>query len=554
MIVDRTFCNLGAVAQYLVGGWTRPGLAIFTCWNTDVRENYLNSTCPKVLCSDVDDEIIAEPGSLKAGIAVSLEFGDEQCVRPTLPFEYAVAEAIDVSPPPFGSNSRSREESLASSLSPPPSLSAFLPRAFEETSRASTEDGIQVGSSGGSSFFDKLSEAHVVHFSQCLRRIAKRARAIERLSKRGNATHGDDSGNSAVLSSAAGLRGRPTNVDDATYSTKSAMQGSGSWKLATLAGGSANSSPGSPPSVSEAGGGLIDDAELDDVEGGSSAVACMDHETDDGIEPDESGDGTEWSWAFENGPKNDQQYADDRGNESLGVQSPHSSPRHNDSSTQPHKHPNDPNCNPWLDGGQMLHPLQRVWWLAARCDGRCGQLLGHAAARGLPWVRARIASLVVWKGAERVTEISRCDPYLDDPRCLSVSQVSEELDRIFSQVESSATLGDSSPSSSASSSSSSGSSGSGSACSVEISQTDLQEVFFVAGMFRYLASRLRISAGQAETDTSLKNRLGSLIPLHCGHNAPYSEEEQTMLIYHIEKTIRSWNVHQSERNEAERIK
>ena len=58
LIVDRTFCNLGAVAQYLVGGWTRPGLALFTCWNTDVRENYLSADCPKVLCSDVDDEII----------------------------------------------------------------------------------------------------------------------------------------------------------------------------------------------------------------------------------------------------------------------------------------------------------------------------------------------------------------------------------------------------------------------------------------------------------------------------------------------------------------
>merc|ERR1711871_636495 len=102
------------------------------------------------------------------------------------------------------------------------------------------------------------------------------------------------------------------------------MEGSGSWKLATLAGGSANSPLGAPPSGSEAGGGLIDDAELDDVEGGSSAVALMDHETNDGIEPDESCDGTEWSWAFENGPENDQQYAAERGNESLSVQSPYS--------------------------------------------------------------------------------------------------------------------------------------------------------------------------------------------------------------------------------------
>ena len=93
LIVDRTFTNLGAVAQYLVGGWTRGGIKIFTCWNTDNISNYKAAACYKVICSDVDDEIIAEPGSLKSGLAMSLELGDLELVQPSNPREYAISEA-----------------------------------------------------------------------------------------------------------------------------------------------------------------------------------------------------------------------------------------------------------------------------------------------------------------------------------------------------------------------------------------------------------------------------------------------------------------------------
>lgn len=34
---------------------------------------------------------------------------------------------------------------------------------------------------------------------------------------------------------------------------------------------------------------------------------------------------------------------------------------------------------------------------------RCGQLLGHATAKGLPWVRAWACSLVVWAGPTTTT-------------------------------------------------------------------------------------------------------------------------------------------------------
>ena len=41
-----------------------------------VRENYLGAACAKVPAATSTTKIIAEPGSLKAGVAVALEFGD----------------------------------------------------------------------------------------------------------------------------------------------------------------------------------------------------------------------------------------------------------------------------------------------------------------------------------------------------------------------------------------------------------------------------------------------------------------------------------------------
>mmetsp|Transcript_7798 Transcript_7798/g.18794 ORF Transcript_7798/g.18794 Transcript_7798/m.18794 type:complete len:912 (+) Transcript_7798:200-2935(+) len=70
LICDRTFCNLEAVAQRLVGGWSGyavRGLAPF--WSTDVAGDFLAADCRKVVATDSADAIIADPSSLKAGIA-----------------------------------------------------------------------------------------------------------------------------------------------------------------------------------------------------------------------------------------------------------------------------------------------------------------------------------------------------------------------------------------------------------------------------------------------------------------------------------------------------
>ena len=71
LICDRTFCNLEAIAQRLVGGWTGYAIRCLTpFWNTDVAGDYLAATCPKVLASDAADVIISEASSLKSGVAL----------------------------------------------------------------------------------------------------------------------------------------------------------------------------------------------------------------------------------------------------------------------------------------------------------------------------------------------------------------------------------------------------------------------------------------------------------------------------------------------------
>lgn len=79
LVCDRTFCNLEAVAQRLIGAWTGPAIRALTfyVWNTDVAGDFLASACPKVVANDAADAIIADPGSLRGGIAIWKELRRE---------------------------------------------------------------------------------------------------------------------------------------------------------------------------------------------------------------------------------------------------------------------------------------------------------------------------------------------------------------------------------------------------------------------------------------------------------------------------------------------
>jgi len=102
LICDRTFCNLEAVAQRLVGGWTANAIRIFApFWNMDVAGDYLSASCPKIIASDAADVIIAYASSLVSGIAVSMELNKRvtrhACWIRRIPHEYRMAEWEDIS-------------------------------------------------------------------------------------------------------------------------------------------------------------------------------------------------------------------------------------------------------------------------------------------------------------------------------------------------------------------------------------------------------------------------------------------------------------------------
>lgn len=71
LLCDRSFCNLEAVAQRLVGNWSGYGIRMLApFWNTDVVGDFIAADCPKVVANDFADMIIADPSSLKTGIAL----------------------------------------------------------------------------------------------------------------------------------------------------------------------------------------------------------------------------------------------------------------------------------------------------------------------------------------------------------------------------------------------------------------------------------------------------------------------------------------------------
>ncbi|KAL3812117.1 hypothetical protein ACHAXA_009376 [Cyclostephanos tholiformis] len=74
LVCDRTFCNLEAVAQRLLGRWTGNAIRLLTPgWSTDVARDFLAARCPKIVAQDSADEIIHDYSSLKSGLAFAGE-------------------------------------------------------------------------------------------------------------------------------------------------------------------------------------------------------------------------------------------------------------------------------------------------------------------------------------------------------------------------------------------------------------------------------------------------------------------------------------------------
>ncbi|KAL7489548.1 hypothetical protein ACHAW6_015648 [Cyclotella cf. meneghiniana] len=103
LICDRTFCNLEAVAQRLVGAWTRNAIRLLTLnsWNTDVVGDFLATKCPKVVANDAADEVIHDYSSLKSGLAFAKELtrGSSHSIgwMMSAPIEYLMADLENMS-------------------------------------------------------------------------------------------------------------------------------------------------------------------------------------------------------------------------------------------------------------------------------------------------------------------------------------------------------------------------------------------------------------------------------------------------------------------------
>ncbi|KAL7508514.1 hypothetical protein ACHAXN_005842 [Cyclotella atomus] len=166
LICDRTFCNLEAVAQRLVGSWTGNAIRLLTLqsWNTDVVSDFLAAKCPKVVANDAADEIIHDYSSLKSGLAFAAELtrGMTNGIgwMMSAPMEYRLADLENVSV----SNS-----------------TALTFKSFQVNPPTWPAD-------------KRITWKEAFHFAFCVRRIGKLATAAKKLSSSNGNTNEEQEG------------------------------------------------------------------------------------------------------------------------------------------------------------------------------------------------------------------------------------------------------------------------------------------------------------------------------------------------------------------------
>jgi len=99
IIADRTFSQLDAAAERLLAPWAGKAMRFFTGWKNDSVANFLQASCPKLICQDHADQIIADTASLQTGVAVQLELGVSFYGVSDQGYEYTIAEALSQPPP-----------------------------------------------------------------------------------------------------------------------------------------------------------------------------------------------------------------------------------------------------------------------------------------------------------------------------------------------------------------------------------------------------------------------------------------------------------------------
>jgi len=280
LICDRTFCNLEATAQRLVGAFTRcssfsmtvwyllsltvlsacpttgswTGPAIFALapfWNMDVTGDFLAADCHKIVANDSADAIIADASSLKAGVSLSREISRGEPTRrlgwmTEAPLTYRMADWENV-----GVNG---ELSFSRKLVLFPCCLASPRTPNAHSFPFYTTDSAYVKSSFVSimpPIWPKdrnITPEEAFHFAACVRRIGKVATAEKKsksdngdeeegfesngLESRQNDVGSDDEGVSAVwkmLACCDGLCGTPLG-----FPVKNSFDSTVSWLCCTL--------------------------------------------------------------------------------------------------------------------------------------------------------------------------------------------------------------------------------------------------------------------------------------------------------------------------------
>lgn len=139
-------------------------------------------------------------------------------------------------------------------------------------------------------------------------------------------------------------------------------------------------------------------------------------------------------------------------------------------------------------------PMGELWSILSRIDGLAGMDLGSAVASGFDSVRAWTCTLVTWAGRVKPPQgVSRVAVPL-----LSLSQARNGVNELLSRFP-----------------------------------DDLgshASVLYVAEMLEFLCGRV----GSLAVLCSVTSGIGTLIPLTCGHNSPYSEGERAALLSALE--------------------
>ena len=187
LICDRTFCNLEAVAQRLVGGWTGNAIRLLTpTWSTDVARDFIAARCPKVVAQDAADEIIHDYSSLKTGLSFAKELTKGSTKNlgwmMSSPLEYRLADLDSV--------------------------------GITDSRLSSSSNHVKNPSTWPADKHISWSEAH--HFAACVRRIGKLATAAKKQIKLDDSTRSEE-GTEVTLSSMDG-------VDDLTSTSSVGIQ------------------------------------------------------------------------------------------------------------------------------------------------------------------------------------------------------------------------------------------------------------------------------------------------------------------------------------------